>query len=184
MINYFTITGSQGVKGDTIRKCYCMAKTFFATIDKQILVTHRIQRRLFFFWSWLRRLGVNMSVNLSSKGMLSCKGETSTSSISLAASKRFSYKTLSTSAITACKAGETILNTANETYWECFHFCLSQSHQLRDQFIYKHMQQVVFGRAQSCQRHKSQSAEKPAVFFCGINKKCSVEVNSLKRLLE
>ena len=183
MINYFTIIGSQGVKGDTIRKYYCMAKTFFATIDKQILVIHRIQRRLFFFLSWLRRLGVKMSVNLSSKEILSCKGEACTSSISLAALKRFSYKTLSTPATTACKAGETILNTANETYWECFQFCLSQSHQLRDQFTNKHSK--WFSEELNCasdinlNRLKNQQS-----FCCGINKKFSVEVNSLKLLLE
>ena len=183
MINYFTIIGSQGVKGDTIRKCYYMAKTFFATIDKQILVTHRIQRRLFFFWSWLRRLGVNMSVNLSSKEMLSCKGEASTSSISLAALKRFSYKTLSTPATTACKAGETILNTANETYWECFQFCLSQSHQLRDEFIHKHSKwfSEELNRASDINLNRQKNRQS---FCCGINKKFSVEVHSLKLLLE
>ena len=185
MINYFTIIGSQGVKGDTVRKCYCMAKTFFATIDKQILVSHRIQRRLFFFLKLVKttRLGVNMSVNLSSKEMLSCKGEASTSSISLAALKRFSYKTLSTPATTAFKAGETILSTANETYCECFQFCLSQSHQLRDQFIHKHSKwfSEELNRASDINLNRQKNRQS---FCCGINKKFSVEVHSLKLLLE
>lgn len=74
-------------------------------------------------------------------------------------------------------------NTANETYWECFQFCSSQSHQLRDQFIYKHSEwfSEELNRASDINLNRQKNRQS---FCCGINKKFPVEFNSLKLLLE